>query len=146
MAKTPAILAACVVASFALPAAAQSPLCPQQDADAAEAMVDTIRSWKDVDVIYAKYRNCDDGSIAEGNAEAIANILVKHWDTLPDLVGLSSHEPGLQAFVLNHVNQTIDTAELRRIASLSTTSCPTSAEPLCKKLHEAASSQGASTR
>ena len=123
---------------FGPPAAAQSALCPQHDADAAEAMVDDIKTWKDVDTAFARYRNCDDGSIAEGNAEAIAHLLTEHWITLPELASLSAHRPGLQAFVLSHINQTLDTAELRKIASLSMQSCPSGEEALCKKLQRTA--------
>ncbi len=126
------------VANFVGPALAQSSLCQPRDADAAEAMTDTIKSWKDVDTTFVRFRNCDDGSISEGNADAIANILLEHWTTLPDLAHLVVRRPGLQAFVLSHVNQTIDSEKLKRIASLSVSSCPADAERLCQQLHAAA--------
>ncbi len=116
--------------------------CSQRDANAADAMVDRPDSWAQVDLAYTKYRHCDDGAIAEGNSEAIARLLVDQWQTLPQLDALIKRNPPLKAFVLRHVDTTLDTNDLNKIKQLSTASCPAGMGALCRALASAASRSG----
>ncbi|MCS0661115.1 hypothetical protein [Massilia terrae] len=112
--------------------------CTAREASEADAMVDQLHSWKTVDAVFRRYSQCDSGSIAEGNSEAVARLLVDKWNTLPALVHLAKSRPGLRRFVVVHVDSTLNTSDLERIIKLSATSCPKGAAGLCDELHTAA--------
>lgn len=112
--------------------------CTAREAAEADAMVDQLQSWNSVAVAFRRYSQCDSGSIAEGNSEAVARLLVDKWKTLPNLVRLTTANPGLQGFVVAHVDSTLDTSDLERIVQLSARFCPESAASLCNELHKAA--------
>ena len=118
---------------------AHGKVCSQRDATAADAMVDHLDNWSDVDITFTRYGHCDDGEIAEGNSEAIARLLVDHWQALPQLGALIRHNPSLEGFVLRHIDTTLDTDDLSKIATLAASSCPAGMGPLCRNLATAAS-------
>ncbi|RDU98543.1 hypothetical protein DWV00_12675 [Trinickia dinghuensis] len=121
---------------------AQAKVCSERDATAADAMVDHLDSWSQVNVTFTKYGHCDDGEIAEGNSEGIARLLVDHWETLPQLGVLIRRNPRLKAFVLRHIDSTLDTVDLTKISSLATSSCPPGMGALCHDLGTVASKAG----
>jgi len=118
---------------------AQSKVCSQYEATAADALIDHIDTWGKVNTMQKRYGHCDDGGIAEGNSEAIARLLIDQWPALPQLNALIKRNPQLKKFVLRHIDDTLDTADLEKIKLLSVTSCPAGAEPLCKAITAAAS-------
>ncbi|WP_245982611.1 hypothetical protein [Trinickia fusca] len=118
---------------------AHAKVCTESAANAADAMVDQLDSWDKVNITFTKYGHCDDGEIAEGNSEAIARLLVDHWQTLPQLGALIKRNPPLKAFVLRHIDTTLDTGDLDKITTLSTSSCPAGMGALCRELASAAS-------
>lgn len=113
---------------------AKAKACSPKDAEAADALVDHIDSWAKLDWTFRKYGHCDDGSIAEGNSEAVARLLVDRWDTLPSLAKLVKGNPALRAFVLRHIDTTLDTDDLVKIQELSASKCPANAALLCSEL------------
>ena len=116
----------------------QGAICSPKDAEAADAMVDTLDSWTQVDHTFMKFKQCDDGSIAEGNAEAIARLLVDKWDTLPLLEKLIKKNPALKGFVLQHINTTLDTNDLEKIKENASSHCLKNLDSLCGELNKAA--------
>jgi hypothetical protein len=54
------------------------------------------------------------------------------------LQALIRQEPALRAFVLSHVNSTLDTDELERIKRNASESCPSDGASLCADLRQAA--------
>ncbi|TWB41089.1 hypothetical protein [Nitrospirillum pindoramense] len=136
---------ACAAVSIALfsmiPAYGKT--CTPKDAEKADEMVDQMNSWAKVYDAYAKYGHCDDGEIAEGNSEAVARLLVDHWKTLPQLGTLIQRHAQLKDFVLRHVDATLDTRDLDRIKTLSTSSCPAGLDSLCQDLSMAATKSAA---
>ena len=131
----------CVVAAVTLlwTPSAYGKTCTSRDADAAETMVDHLDSWAKISETFAKYGHCDDGSIAEGNSEGVARLLVDHWSLLPQLGTLIEHNQPLKAFVLRHLDATINPADLDKIVALATSSCPSGMDSLCQDLKGAAS-------
>jgi hypothetical protein len=112
--------------------------CSPKDAEAADAALDTLDSWAKVERASKKYGHCDDGSIAEGNSEAVARLLVDQWPTLPLLAELVKRDPALKKFILRHIDTTLDTEDLSRIGELASTQCPSGSAPLCRELSQAA--------
>ncbi|MFK2890506.1 hypothetical protein ISS98_05150 [Dyella flagellata] len=111
--------------------------CTATQAEAADAAVDTLNSWAAVDAFRVKFKQCDDGSIAEGSSEAVARLLVDHWDTLHQLSPLIAKTPALRSFVLWHINSTLDTGDLDKIKQ-NAGHCPNGMQALCKSIAKAA--------
>lgn len=53
---------------------AHAKTCLPKDAEAADAATDNLDSWIKLEWALKKYGHCDDGSIAEGNSEAVARL------------------------------------------------------------------------
>lgn len=113
-------------------------VCTPTQADAADAMVDKLTDWEAVDAFYDAYRQCDDGSIAEGSSEAVARLLVDRWGTLPRLLSLAKDRPALRTFVLRHINTTLDTDDLNKIVHNAVDMCPKGATDWCSGIRGAA--------
>ena len=112
--------------------------CSQKDADMAENMVDTLDTWVKIDTFFKNFKQCDDGSIAEGLSEAVARLLADHWNTLPDLSRLIKHDPPLKLFITVHIDTTINDIDLKKIRDSSSTACPNNLTLLCSDLNNAA--------
>jgi hypothetical protein len=126
------------VVAFGADSAIKIKVCASTQAESADTMTDTLDSWRKVSLYFEKYRACDDGSIAEGSAEAIARLLVDKWQTLPELALQIQRDPALELFVISHLNGTLDTGDLKKIAQRSESSCPSGAGRLCENLNKAA--------
>lgn len=132
------LLAAMIVTLFPFTVPAQAKTCSPKEAEAADAMVDHLDDWAKVETTFKKYGHCDDGSIAEGNSEAVVRLLVDRWQALPRLSPLLKRDPGLRKFVLRHVDGTADSEDLDKIRQLSASSCPQGMMEFCQDLGQAA--------
>ncbi|WP_238483206.1 hypothetical protein [Rahnella perminowiae] len=108
--------------------------CTENDAEAADIAVDNLNSWEAIHKNYIAYAQCDDGSIAEGNSEAVARLLVDKWPETVKLQSLISHDSGFEKYILRHIDSTLDTDDLNRIITLSSESCPAERQDLCSKI------------
>lgn len=100
--------------------------------------VDSLNSWAAVNQNRVKFGFCDDGDIAEGNSEAVARLLADHWDSLPDLATQINKNPAFKAYVLRHIDSTLDTKDLDKIRTQASQSCPVKQGQLCGEIKEAA--------
>ncbi len=111
--------------------------CSARMAERADAAIDSLDSWKAVDGFYAKYRACDDGSIAEGVSEAVIRLLVDRRaalrDTPPPLL-----KPALRRFVVAHVDTTVATQDLEALAKSDETDCASALADFCREIKVAA--------
>lgn len=131
--------ALCMMLAFALAVGgAHAKTCSPKEADAADAAIDGLDSWTRVARAFQRYGHCDEGSIAEGNSEAIARLLVDHWGTAPSLARLVRRDPALKRFILRHIDSTLDTDDLVKIRSLASASCPAGSASFCSELLAAA--------
>jgi hypothetical protein len=101
---------------------------------AALKVAGTLRDWRDVSAAYQRYRYCDDGAIAEGFTDSIARLLASRWETLPEMAALTEKHPEFRSFVLRHVNASADPGDLKRIAELAGSKCPSQYTSLCAAL------------
>jgi hypothetical protein len=126
----------CLSLAFASQSAfgAQTKPCSVEDVEAADAALDSLDSWTKVEQSFRKYGHCDDGSIAEGNSEAVARLLVDHWSTVPLLARLVKGDPKFRRFVLRHIDTTLDTDDLDKISIFAKSRCPRGTESLCSDL------------
>ena len=115
-------------------AIAQTAECSSRDAYAADSVVDYLDSWHNANLFYRQFKACDDGGIAEGVSEKIAQLLVNQWSKLDELLVISSHDPAFKTFVLSHIDGTLNINDLRKIKNLAETNCPKIAIEACAEL------------
>jgi hypothetical protein len=100
------------------------------------AQLDKLQDWN---AIYAFVKrslpNCpDDGMYAEGYSDVVVHAFAKHWSYMPQLVSILARDPGYEAFVLRHIDETTDPKELKNARQNATGRCPPDMERLCKKI------------
>jgi hypothetical protein len=115
-------------------------ICTERDVEAADLAIDNLDSWEAIQKNYVAYAQCDDGSIAEGNSEAIARMLIDKWQDIAKLQSLINHDSRFEKYVVRHINSTLNTDDLSQIIMLSSESCPAENKALCSKLIAAAKS------
>lgn len=111
----------------------QAQPCTQELAEQADEAVDGLKSWDRIHDWYLMYRECDDGGPAEGVSEAVARNLVDRWQTLPRLAELTK-DAAFHRFVLNHLDETINAGDLKKISVNAKKRCPASLRNLCQEL------------
>lgn len=112
--------------------------CTLKDAEAAEQAADHLTSWQAMSDNFTHYRQCDGGSIAEGNSEAVIRLLVDKWKTLHELSLLTRQNAAFETWVLSHIDSTLDSDDLQTTVKLATSQCPASESTLCQKIVKAA--------
>lgn len=129
---------------LAFGSAVQAQECTPKDADDAESAADfaSMDTWAKAAEWMKKYRQCDDGGISELYSESVAHLLEDKWETLPQLLTLEKANPGLEKFVLAHINSTLSADdELSLIISHATKECPKNSAALpglCARISAAA--------
>lgn len=113
-------------------------LCIPKDAEAAEQALDHLTSWQVMNDNFTRFHQCDEGSIAEGNSEAVIRLLVDKWETLPKLSVLTRQNAAFETWVLSHIDSTLDSGDLQTTVDLTTSQCPASESVLCRKIVKAA--------
>lgn len=113
---------------------AQNHPCTTAEGRAALDEAVMLRSWDALYHSYTKYRQCDDGAIAEGYSESVARILVDHWSTLPRFAELGDEKPAFRAFVFKHLDATLNTDDLEKIKKNATARCTATLREACKDL------------
>jgi hypothetical protein len=127
---------------------AQKHPCSDGEGRAALDEAVTLRSWDALYKSYKSYRHCDDGAIGEGYSESVARILVDHWNTLSRLAQLGNKDAEFRAFVVHHVDATLNMDDVEKIKTRTKAQCPNGLRTLCSDLAKHADSalkEGAST-
>jgi hypothetical protein len=127
------MLRALVIALGVLPATPSfAKSCTPVDARASGAAVDQLRSWESVYAFYQRYRQCDDASIAEGVSDKIEQLWVKHWDSLPEMIALTSKHAGFKSFVWKRIDEEIFPQDwFALVADSARHQCPEEAATFC---------------
>jgi hypothetical protein len=124
-----------IVALFSVRAGyAQKHACTDVEGRRALDEAVMLRSWDALYKSYTLYRQCDDGAIGEGYSESVARILVDHWKTLPRLADLARKNAGFRAFVMEHIDATLNMNDVEKIRKNANTKCPTGLQRVCNDL------------
>ena len=132
-------LALLVLATGASAKAAQ---CTPDQANAADAVIDYIDSWKNMHLAFEQFQQCDDGAIAEGFSEADARLMADHWSNLSDGLAFLRADPSFKRFVIRHLDETDNNADLAKIDRLARMDCPAAAKSFCAEVHASLTSSG----
>ena len=147
--KQPATIGLIVTLLFAHASYAQKHRCTEREGRAALDQAATLRSWDALYKSYRSYRQCDDGAIGEGYSESVGRILVDHWNTLPRLTQLADEDARFRAFVMQHIDATLNMDDVERIKKSAKAQCPSGLRTLCRDLAkqaDSASKEDASTQ
>jgi len=128
-----------VTLMFAHPGYGQKHQCTEGEGRAALEAV-TLHSW---DALYKSYKSsrlCDDGAIGEGYSESVARILSDHWNTLPRLSQLAGKDADFRAFVIRHLDATLNMDDVEKIKKSANAQCPRGLRTLCDDLAKQADS------
>lgn len=106
-------------------------VCTQDDAMKAMSEASDLKTWNAVFDSYKKYKQCDDGAIAEGYSSSVAYLLADKWGNIVDLISLSKKNPGFRQFVLKHVDETMSFEQGEVIKSNIKDHCPSNGKRLC---------------
>jgi hypothetical protein len=113
--------------------------CPEQTAMQAEKAVAAARDWKSLHGVYRRYRQCDDGSIAEGFTESVMRVLVDKWSTLNDFSMLAKKDKVFADFVYRHIDESAGKADLLKVLENVKTNCGVGKD-VCNRIRGSAES------
>jgi hypothetical protein len=113
-----------------------SRVCTQTEAIQAEGAIDTLHSWARVYEVYSGYQQCDDGAIAEGFSDGVATLLTRRWDSIGELLKLSSEHPRFKRFVIGHIDETMDEKQPKMILENVRHRCPYGARDFCAEIEK----------
>ena len=116
----------------------RNPECSDTEAQRAESEAVMLRSWDDLYESYKRYKHCDDGAIAEGYSEAVARILVDHWNTLSRLADITHKDTDFRRFVLKHIDETLNLEDVKNIRANAEKRCPSGLRDLCRDIRKQA--------
>jgi hypothetical protein len=95
---------------------------------------DTLRNWDALRRSYKEFGNCDDGAVAEGYRESVARIFADHWNALPRFAQLAENDPPFRAFVIRHIDTTLNTNDVEKIKKAALTHCPSGLRKTCSDI------------
>ena len=102
------------------------------------AEADTLKTWQTIYDSFLRYRQCDDGAIAEGYSFSVVTTLADRWEQLPSLDDLIAHDGSFRDFVFSHIDATMPTEELATIARHAERKCPSELAKLCAEIRQKA--------
>lgn len=129
-----ATLTVCLFLAGVSASVAQIDACPNEMAMKAESEASTLKTWQAVLESYKKYKQCDDGAIAEGYSSSVATLLADHWSDLGEVTRLNSQNAGFKKFVLHHVDATMSFGQATVIKQNIAQRCPPGAKELCAEI------------
>jgi len=112
--------------------------CNRKDAVEADKYLDRLTNWTAVHRTFKRYRQCDDGGLAEGYSDKIANLLTRRWSSVGTLWKLTQSDRKFEQFVLLHVDSLMSADDARLLIDNARNRCPAGVEKLCRSLEEKA--------
>lgn len=110
--------------------------CTRDDAIKAETEASSLKTWDAVFSSYKRYKQCDDGAVAEGYSVSVAYLLASRWMDADTLVKLSNADPDFGRFVIKHVDETMSMDQGKSIKKNAATNCPSKAKNLCEAIQQ----------
>lgn len=110
--------------------------CPQNVAMKAMSEASNLKTWSAVFKSYKRYKQCDDGAVAEGYSASVADLLANHWADTGKLVTLSNANPDFGRFVLRHVDETMSMDQGKSIKDSATNNCSAKAKKFCREIQK----------
>jgi hypothetical protein len=135
-----------IAAMWTTVSVADTRICTEADAEAAETVAATAVSWGQLHQQFWRYAHCDDGAIAEGFSESVTVLLAKHWDDLEELGMIVTSDSAFRKFVIRHIDETVAEERLKLIAENADNQCPRYLKKLCLDIRAAVKQRECGTR
>jgi hypothetical protein len=119
-------------------ALADARVCTKEEAQVAEAVAATVRSWGQLHQQFERYSHCDDGAIAEGFSESVTLMLAEQWRSIYQLEMVLRSDPAFRVFITRHIDETVPAERLNRIVVNANKRCPRSLKGLCRDIESVA--------
>lgn len=119
-------------------ALADTCVCTRQQAQEAESVAATAKSWQQLHQQFERYEHCDDGAIAEGFSESVSLLLAKDWESIDQLKVILESDFSFLKFVLRHIDESVPADRLKQIAENAGKQCPRNLKKLCGDIEAAA--------
>jgi len=130
------VIAIVVCLAIPRPATAAAGCADDQYQDAEGTVPYT--GWTALHAHYLRFRDCDDGGLAEGYSDAVAQFLGRHWEWFEDLRREVDADPAFAGWILRHLDATALTEDLSNAWRSAQDRCPAGSETLCTSIAEAA--------
>lgn len=112
--------------------------CDTKLFSAADTALDNIDNWASVYIWYKNYSVCDDGYLSEGLSDTVGRLLDKNWSETTKFVEAARKDSKYLAFVLTHINSTLDSRVLESIHENTLNHCPKGYSDICQKIQVSA--------
>ena len=112
-------------------------VCSMEEMASSQAGAAAARDWDAMYDAYHRFSPCDRGGVAQAFTDSIGYLLSRRWDSLYDLEHFAEANPTFRAFVLRHIDTTMDEKDLRRIHAYAK-ECPGYARPICREIESRA--------
>ena len=112
---------------------AASPACSAEEANNGRVAAIEARDWEAVYDVFHRFGHCTAVPVSEAFSQSIGRLLASRWSELHDLEHFAEANRGFREFVVEHIDVTISTADLRRIVDHVET-CPGYARPICREI------------
>jgi hypothetical protein len=113
------------------PSSANSFLCSSRNEIISERMSVQYKSWSELHKNYIKYRNCDDGAIAEGFSESTTVLLEKKWGDFTKNYFTYSKDKNFIEFIIKHIDATTKAERLIVIKRNAENFCSAQMKEFC---------------
>jgi len=124
----------CILVSASLSFANALEPCSKEDEINSEQLAAKAETWDQLYNLYRRYKQCDDGAIAEGFSESVSVILSQSWGESRKLLSIIQNDVGFETFILKHLDETVPEDRLESIEKLAINNCPITAKKLCEKI------------
>lgn len=112
--------------------------CDLKTSLAVETEQATLKNWDDLYSLFTRFRECDNGGVAEGYSDFVVHHLATQWSSLPKVAALAERNQNFREFILSHIDATADTEELGNIEIHSRTKCPLHLKEFCRAIEASA--------
>ena len=116
-------------------AGADAKQCTQEEAMAAETEAEGLKTWPEIFQSFRRYAHCDDAAISEGYSASVATLIADRWDLILQLNALAGAHPAFRAFVLRHLDETMNADQVVTIRENAQGHCPKGAKALCSAIY-----------
>lgn len=114
--------------------AVETRTCTTKDSIEAEEQDSNLKNWDGMYKSYKRFKQCDDGAVAELYSDAIAKLLTEDWKSIGELDRLISKDKNFGVFVIHHVDELMTFDQAQKMYENVRSRCPETVKKLCKRI------------
>jgi hypothetical protein len=112
-------------------------VCSMEEMASSQAGAAAARDWDAMYDAFHRFSPCDERGVAQAFSDSIGYLLSRRWSDLHDLEHFAEANRAFRAFVLKHIDATVDEKDLHRIHAYAK-DCPGYARPICREIENRA--------